>query len=125
MSLLGAGGRPLFIVGKYLSVLTETAGLFTPQSARFHGQEKTDAATEARVVYDDDDDDGDDDDECGDGDSDGDGDGGLLVRPASQCDLYVRIILFSPPFFRGRPLHLQSLKNMINFYWHNIKTGKF
>ena len=92
--------------------MTETAaGLFTPQSARFHGQEKTDAATEARVVYDDDDDDGDDDDECGDGDSDGDGDGdgGLLVRLASQCDLYVRIILFSPPFFRGRPLHLQSL----------------
>ena len=57
----------------------------------------------------DDDDDGDDDDECGDDDSDGDGDGGLLVRLASQCDLYVRIILFSPPFFRGRPLHLQSL----------------
>ena len=87
--------------------------MFTPQSARFHGQEKTDAATEARVVYDDDDDDGDDDDGCGDGDSDGDGDGdgdgGLLVRLASQCDLYVRKILFSPPFFRGRPLHLQSL----------------
>ena len=76
--------------------------MFTPQSARFHGQEKTDAATEARVVYDDDDDDGDDD------GGDGDGDGGLLVRPASQCDLYVRIILFSPPFFRGRPLHKQS-----------------
>ena len=55
------------------------------------------------------DDDGDDD-ECGDGDSDGDGDGGLLVRPASQCDLYVWIILFSPLFFPWQTFTLAKLE---------------